>query len=86
MISHDREFINKSVNHIVEIDRAKVILYKGNYSSYRSQKQIRIEQQQAAYSNQQDMVAQTKRFIERFRYKNTKSRQNQTNGTNQPGW
>jgi len=78
MISHDREFINKSVNHIVEIDRAKVILYKGNYSSYRSQKQIRIEQQQAAYSNQQDMVSQTKRFIERFRYKNTKSRQVQS--------
>jgi len=78
MISHDREFLNKSVNHIVEIDHTKVILYKGNYSSYRNQKQIRIEQQQAAYSNQQDMVAQTKRFIERFRYKNTKSRQVQS--------
>jgi len=78
MISHDREFLNKSINHIVEIDRAKVILYKGNYSSYRKQKQIRIEQQQAAYFNQQDMVAQTKRFIERFRYKNTKSRQVQS--------
>jgi ATP-binding cassette subfamily F protein 3 len=78
MISHDREFLNKSVNHIVEIDRVKVILYKGNYSSYHKQKQIRIEQQQAAYSNQQDMVAQTKRFIDRFRYKNTKSRQVQS--------
>ncbi len=78
LISHDREFLNKSVNHIVEIDRVKVRLYKGNYSSYRKQKQIRIEQQQAAYSNQQDMVAQTKRFIERFRYKNTKSRQVQS--------
>jgi len=78
MISHDREFLNKSVNHIVEIDRTKVILYKGNYSSYRNQKQIRIEQQQAAYFNQQDVVAQTKRFIERFRYKNTKSRQVQS--------
>lgn len=78
MISHDREFLNKSVNHIIEIDQAKVILYKGNYLSYREQKQIRIEQQQAAYSNQQDMIAQTKRFIERFRYKNTKSRQVQS--------
>ena len=78
MISHDREFLNKSVNHIVEIDQAKVILYKGNYNSYVEQKQIRIEQQQAAYSNQQDMIAQTKRFIERFRYKNTKSRQVQS--------
>ncbi len=78
MISHDREFLNKSVNHIIEIDQAKVILYKGNYLSYREQKQIRIEQQQAAYSNQQDSIAQTKRFIERFRYKNTKSRQVQS--------
>ena len=78
MISHDREFLNKSVNHIVEIDQAKVILYNGNYISYRKQKQIRIEQQQAAYSNQQDTIAQTKRFIDRFRYKNTKSRQVQS--------
>lgn len=78
MISHDREFLNKSVNHIIEIDQAKVILYKGNYLSYCEQKQIRIEQQQAAYSNQQDAIAQTKRFIERFRYKNTKSRQVQS--------
>ncbi len=78
MISHDREFLNKSVNHIVEIDRVKVILYKGSYSNYREQKQIRIEQQQASYSNQQDTIAQTKRFIERFRYKNTKSRQVQS--------
>ena len=78
MISHDREFLNKSVNHIIEIDQAKVLLYKGNYSSYLKQKQIRIEQQQATYSNQQDMIAQTKRFIERFRYKNTKSRQVQS--------
>lgn len=78
MISHDREFLNKSVNHIIEIDQAKAILYKGNYLSYRKQKQIRIEQQLAAYLNQQDSIAQTKRFIERFRYKNTKSRQVQS--------
>ena len=78
MISHDRAFLDRSVNHVVEIDRTKVTLYKGNYSDYVQQKQIRIEQQQAAYSNQQDMIAQTKRFIERFRYKNTKARQVQS--------
>jgi len=78
MISHDREFLNKAVNHIVEIDQNKVIIYRGNYTRYLEQKQIRIEQQQAAYSNQQDVIAQTKRFIERFRYKNTKSRQVQS--------
>ena len=78
MISHDREFLNKSVKNIIEIDQAKVILYSGNYLSYREQKQIRVEQQQAAYSNQQDMIAQTERFIDRFRYKNTKSRQVQS--------
>jgi len=78
MISHDRHFLDKSVNNIVEIDQNKVILYKGNYSKYLEQKELRIEQQQAAYSNQQDMIAQTKRFIERFRYKNTKARQVQS--------
>ncbi len=78
MISHDREFLNKSVSHIIEIDQTNVLLYSGNYSSYLTQKQIRREQQQAAYSNQQDMIAQTKRFIERFRYKNTKARQVQS--------
>ena len=74
MISHDREFLNKSVNSIVEIDQSKINLYKGNYSGYREQRQIRIDQQQAAYSNQQDMIAQAERFIQRFRYKNTKAR------------
>lgn len=78
MISHDRQFLDQSVNNIVEIDQNKVILYKGNYSKYLEQKELRIEQQQAAYSNQQDMIAQTKRFIERFRYKNTKARQVQS--------
>lgn len=78
MISHDREFLNKSVNNIVEIDQEKVILYKGNYSNYKEQKQIRIEQQLAAYTNQQEMISQAKRFIERFRYKNTKARQVQS--------
>ena len=78
MISHDREFLNKSVNNIIEIDQSTVNLFSGNYISYREQKQLRIEQQQAAFSNQQDMIAQTKRFIERFRYKNTKSRQVQS--------
>jgi len=78
MISHDREFLNKSVNNIVEFDQEKVILYKGNYSNYTEQKQIRIEQQLTAYTNQQELIAQTKRFIDRFRYKNTKARQVQS--------
>jgi len=78
MISHDREFLNQSVNNVMEINQSKVIFYKGNYDSYLKQKQLRIEQQYAEWSNQQDMIIQTKRFIERFRYKNTKARQVQS--------
>ncbi|NQT98268.1 MAG: ABC-F family ATP-binding cassette domain-containing protein [Candidatus Marinimicrobia bacterium] len=78
MISHDRSFLDTAVTHIVEIDQAMIILYSGNYSYYREQKQLRHEQQAAAYRNQQRKIASTERFIERFRYKNTKARQVQS--------
>ena len=78
MISHDRSFLDTAVTHIVEIDQAMIILYSGNYSYYREQKQLRHEQQAAAYRNQQRKIASTERFIERFRYKNTKASQVQS--------
>ncbi|MCK5331129.1 MAG: ABC-F family ATP-binding cassette domain-containing protein [Candidatus Marinimicrobia bacterium] len=78
MISHDRSFLDTAVTHIVEIDQAMIVLYSGNYSYYREQKQLRREQQEAAYRNQQRKIASTERFIERFRYKNTKARQVQS--------
>ena len=78
MISHDRIFLDKSVNHIIEIDLKKVVLYKGNYSKYKIEKTLRLEQNQNAYKNQQKQIKETERFIDRFRYKSTKSKQVQS--------
>ena len=78
MISHDRTFLDKSVNHIVEIDLKKVTLFNGNYSKYKIEKALRLEQNQNAYKNQQKQIKETERFIDRFRYKSTKSKQVQS--------
>ncbi len=78
MISHDRTFLDTSVTHIVELDQAVINLYKGNFSSFVEQKKLRHDQQEAAFRNQQRKIASTERFIERFRYKNTKASQVQS--------
>tara|TARA_S200000501_G_scaffold67635_2_gene59173 strand:+ start:58672 stop:60549 length:1878 start_codon:yes stop_codon:yes gene_type:complete len=78
IISHDREFLDRSVNHIIEINFRKIILYQGNYSKFKSQKKLRLEQQISAYKNQQKEIKETQKFIERFRYKNTKANQVQS--------
>jgi len=78
MISHDRAFLDRSVNHILEIDLKKITLYHGNYSKYKEDKALRMEQHQNAFRNQQKQIKDTERFIERFRYKNTKATQVQS--------
>jgi ATP-binding cassette subfamily F protein 3 len=78
MISHDREFLDRSVNHILEIDFKKVALFTGNYSKYTEEKALRMEQHRNAYRNQQKQIKDTERFIERFRSKNTKATQVQS--------
>ena len=78
LISHDRTFLDKSINHVLEIELKKVFLFKGNYSNYLTQKSIRMEQHKSSYKNQQKKIKETERFIERFRYKNTKSSQVQS--------
>ena len=78
LISHDRTFLDKSINHVLEIELKKVFLFKGNYSDYLLQKSTRMEQQKNAFKNQQKQIKETERFIERFRYKNTKSSQVQS--------
>lgn len=78
MISHDRAFLDRSVNHILEIDLKKITLYHGNYSKYKEDKALRMEQHRNAYQNQQKQIKDTERFIERFRYKNTKATQVQS--------
>ena len=78
MISHDRTFLDWSVNQILEIDMKKINLFHGNYSSYKEEKALRKEQHRAAYRNQQKQIKDTERFIERFRAKNTKATQVQS--------
>ena len=78
MISHDREFLDRSVNHILEIDLKRINLYQGNYSKYLEAKSLRLEQHRNAYKNQQKKIKDTERFIDRFRYKNTKATQVQS--------
>ncbi len=78
MISHDRTFLDKVVTHIVEIDQQQLVSYAGNYCKFQEEKQLRFEQQAAAYRNQQRKITATERFIERFRYKNTKASQVQS--------
>ena len=78
IISHDRTFLDRSVNHIIEIDLKQVTLYHGNYSNYIKEKSVRLEQHRNAYKNQQKQIKNTERFIERFRSKNTKAAQVQS--------
>jgi len=78
LISHDRAFLDLTVNYIFEIHLKKINVYKGNYTEYVKQKNIRIEQYKSAYKNQQKQIKATERFIEKFRYKNTKSSQVQS--------
>jgi ATP-binding cassette subfamily F protein 3 len=78
IISHDRTFLDRSVNQIIEIDLKHITLYHGNYSDYIKEKKIRLDQHRNAYKNQQKEIKSTERFIERFRSKNTKATQVQS--------
>lgn len=78
LVSHDRAFIDNVTNRTLEISCGKVYDYQVNYLKYVVLHQERIEQQMRAYENQQKQIQQTERFIERFRYKATKSVQVQS--------
>lgn len=78
VISHDRAFLDNVTNRTIEIVLGHIYDYKANYSKYLILRQERFEQQMAAYKNQQKMIDDTEKFIERFRYKATKSVQVQS--------
>ena len=73
LVSHDRAFINNVTNRTLEISCGKVIDYRVKYDEYVTLRAERREQQLRAYENQQKDIADTKAFIERFRYKATKA-------------
>ncbi len=66
MTSHDREFMNRIVTKIAEIDGGEITTYSGNYDFYERERAIREANREAAYSRQQAMLAKEQRFIERF--------------------
>ena len=78
LISHDRRFLDNCTQRTVEIMLGRVYDYKVPYSQYVVLHKERIEQQKAAYLNQQRMIEKTEEFIEKFRYKPTKSNQVQS--------
>ncbi len=78
LISHDRAFLDNVTNRTVEIMLGRLYDYKVPYSKYVELRRERREQQMAAYENQQRLIEKTEEFIEKFRYKPTKSNQVQS--------
>ena len=78
MTSHDREFMNRIVSKIAEIDAGEIIAYTGNYDFYERERAIRETNQQAAFARQQSMLAKEQRFIDRFRTHAAKAAQVQS--------
>lgn len=77
-ISHDRDFLDGTVGHILAIEQCQMKLYTGNYSAFETQRAMQLAQQQAAYQKQQREIAHLHSYVERFRAKATKARQAQS--------
>ena len=78
MTSHDREFMNRVVSKIAEIDCGEIVVYSGDYDFYERERAIRESNQQAAFARQQAMFAKEQRFIERFKTHAAKAAQVQS--------
>jgi ATPase subunit of ABC transporter with duplicated ATPase domains len=78
MTSHDREFMNRLVSKIAEIDSGEIIVYSGDYDFFERERAIREANQQAAFARQQAMLAKEQRFIDRFRTHAAKAAQVQS--------
>jgi ATP-binding cassette subfamily F protein 3 len=78
LISHDRYFLDVTIDRTVEIWNKRLTIYNGNYTKYLSQKDERRAQLEAAYKNQKDQIEHLEAFINRFRYQATKAKQVQS--------
>ncbi|MFN0002797.1 MAG: ABC-F family ATP-binding cassette domain-containing protein [Pseudohongiellaceae bacterium] len=78
LISHDRQFLDEVVGHIISFENKKLIGYRGNYSSYEMQKAERMAQQQAVYEKQQLRKGEIEDFVRRFRATASKAKQAQS--------
>jgi ATP-binding cassette subfamily F protein 3 len=78
IVSHDRRFLNSSINKIVEVWQNQMHAYAGDYDYYLTEKEQRNEIQQNAFANQQQKIKQAERFVERFKAKASKAKQAQS--------
>lgn len=78
MVSHDRYFLDKLINAVIEVENGKIISYTGNFTDYEIQKEQRIEHELAVLKNQHRKIAHLEQFVERFRYKASKAKQVQS--------
>ena len=78
LISHDRDFLDSVVGHIVNIESERATLYTGNYSAFERMRAEKLALQQAQFEKQQREVAHMRSFVDRFRYKASKARQAQS--------
>ncbi len=78
IISHDRRMLNSVVDRVIEVEAGALVNYSGNYEYYLKQKTLLREQQLKAYEFQQQVIEKEQRFIDKFRYKNTKAKQVQS--------
>jgi len=78
LISHDREFLDAVIQHIVHIEHLRLTLYRGNYSAFERQRAESLAQQQLMHEKQQQRIKEIERFVNRFRAKATKARQAQS--------
>jgi ATP-binding cassette subfamily F protein 3 len=78
LISHDREFLDATVDHICHLEGGSLKLYRGNYSDFERQRAAQLANQQAAYEKQQREITHLRSYVDRFRAKATKARQAQS--------
>jgi ATP-binding cassette subfamily F protein 3 len=78
LITHDRDFLDRVVDSIVHIDRAKLVAYEGNYSDFEARRALALATQQAAFEKQQRKIAHLQSYVDRFRAKASKARQAQS--------
>jgi ATP-binding cassette subfamily F protein 3 len=78
LVSHDQDFLDQTVNEVYELFKGGLTKYSGNYTQYIIQREIEIEQKEKEWKSQAEQIAKTEVFIEKFRYKASKSKQVQS--------
>lgn len=78
LVSHDQDFLDQTINEVYELFKGCLTKYSGNYSQYIKQREFEIEQREKEWKSQAEQIAKTELFIEKFRYKATKSKQVQS--------